>query len=188
MKTGRGFSLIEVFITLALLLILIAVGIPNLINFSVRLKVDNEISQLYRLILLARNSAINSGNTTTLCPLDKSNACSTHWHNELFVFTDLNENKLFEPLNDERIISMKAAIAENDLLIYGKNRTAVTYRATGHLSGWGQNGTFKFCPKGHDDKSKGIVVATSGRVYKSYLSSTGKFKTRSGKVIRCNKK
>lgn len=181
----QGFSLIELFIALAILVIVSAIGIPNLINFSVQMKVDNEISQLYRLLLLTRNSAINSGSTTTLCPLDKGNICDTNWQNTLYVFTDLNDNKQYDPLNDEKIISMKKAIPANDQLQYGKNRIAITYRSTGHLADWGQNGTFKFCPNNHADKSRGIVVATSGRIYKSFKTVKEIEKTRSGKRIFC---
>ena len=57
----RGFSLIEVLVTLAVLMSLITIGVPNLINFTITLKVDSEISRLYNLLLTARNTAINTG-------------------------------------------------------------------------------------------------------------------------------
>ncbi|MEW6991287.1 GspH/FimT family pseudopilin [Colwelliaceae bacterium 6441] len=181
----NGFTLIEVLVALAILTSLIAIGIPSLIDFTVKIKVDNEISHLYRLLLTARNYAINTGKPTTLCPLGDTNQCSDDWSKSLYVFTDPNDNKLFEPNNNEQVIMMKAAIPQQDKLQYGKNRIGVTYTSTGHLSGWGQNGTFKYCPKSHANKSRGIIVATSGRVYKSYQSSTGKEKNRSGTVIIC---
>jgi type IV fimbrial biogenesis protein FimT len=189
MNRYNGFTLIEVLVALAILVSLTAIGVPSLAKYTVKLKVDNEISHLYRLLLSARNSAINSGKPTTVCPLDDENNCSGDWAKSIYVFTDENDNKRFEPNDNEQIIVMKAAISIQDKLQYGKNRLGVTYTSTGHLSGWGQNGTFKYCPKNHLNQSRGIIVATSGRLYKSYQSTTGKNKgkdkNRSGIVIFC---
>ena len=189
MNRYNGFTLIEVLVALAILVSLTAIGVPSLVDYTVKLKVDNEISHLYRLLLSARNSAINSGKPTTVCPLDKQNHCSDDWAQSIYVFTDSNDNKRFEPSDNEQIIVMKNAISVQDKLQYGKNRIGVTYTSTGHLSGWGQNGTFKYCPKNHLNQSRGIIVATSGRLYKSYQSTRGKNKgkdkNRSGTVILC---
>lgn len=189
MNRYNGFTLIEVLVALGILVSLTAIGVPSLLDFTVKLKVDSEISHLYRLLLSARNSAINSGQPTTVCPLDEQNHCSDDWAQSIYVFNDNNDNKRFEPNGGEQIIVMKSAISAQDKLQYGKNRTGVTYSSTGHLSGWGQNGTFKYCPKNHANQSRGIIVATSGRLYKSYQSMTGKHKgkdkNRSGTVILC---
>ncbi|GAA6205896.1 GspH/FimT family pseudopilin [Thalassotalea sp. SU-HH00458] len=185
-----GFTLIEVLVALAVLISLVAIGVPSLMEYTVKLKVDNEISHLYRLLLSARNAAINTGKFTTVCPLNDNNHCTNDWAQPIYVFTDSNDNKRFEPNNDEHIIVMKSAIDEQDKLQYGKNRIGVTYASTGYLSGWGQNGTFKYCPKNHANSSRAIIVATSGRLYKSYQSQTGKHqgkdKNRSGKIILCD--
>ena len=190
MNRSIGFTLIEVLVALAILVSLTAIGVPSLMEFTVKLKVDNEISHLYRLLLSARNAAINTGKFTTVCPLNDENYCTNDWTQSIYVFTDTNDNKRFEPNDNEHIIIMKEAIDEQDKLQYGKNRNGVTYASTGHLSGWGQNGTFKYCPNNHAEQSRGIIVATSGRLYKSYQSQSGKHKgkdkNRSGKIILCN--
>jgi type IV fimbrial biogenesis protein FimT len=186
MKNHSGFTLIEVLISLAILLTVTSLGVPNFIDLTIKLRVDKEISLLYRLLLATRNSAINSGQTITLCPLNSNNQCSADWTLPLYVFTDKNDNKQFEPQANEKIITMKAAINRQDKLQYGKSRIGLSYAPTGHLSGWGQNATFKYCPINHANKSQGIIVATSGRIYKSYQSHSGKNKNRSGTVIICH--
>ena len=185
MNRYNGFTLLESMLSLAILMTLTSIAVPSFLDLTIKLRVDKEISILYRLLLITRNTAINSGIDTTLCPL-VNNACTDDWSLPLYVFLDKNNNKQFEPQNNEKFISMKEAISVNDKLQYGKNRVGITYTATGHLSGWGQNGTFKYCPKNHMEKSRGVVVATSGRVYKSYQSSTGKDKNRSGTIIICS--
>ena len=71
-----GFTLIEILVSLAILLSVLAIGIPSLNNFIVSMRVDNEIYQIRRLILLSRNSAINASTKVTLCPLDEENKLS----------------------------------------------------------------------------------------------------------------
>jgi type IV fimbrial biogenesis protein FimT len=105
----------------------------------------------------------------------------------LSVFIDSNNNKIYEPNSGERIIKVKPPIFAGDTLQYGNTRNGLTYSATGHLSGWGQNATFKYCPKDYDKKSRGIVVSVSGRVYASSDdNTTQRDKNRSGVTITCN--
>ena len=163
-----GFTIIETLVSLAILLSLIAIGVPSLNNFIVYTRVDNEIFTLHRLILIARNTAISANSKVTLCPLDSNGRCKNLWHQELSVFIDINNNKIYDKLQ------------------YGKTRIGLTYAATGHLAGWGQNAIFSYCPKGHNDKNRGIVVATSGRAYVSAANKTNqKNIRRTGALIKC---
>jgi len=181
-----GFTLIETLVAMAIVISLFTIALPSFAELIIKIRVDNEISSLNRLIFVARNTAINNSNNVTLCPLDHENTCNNSWNKVLSVFVDSNNNKIFEPHDGETIISVKSAIADNDKLQYGKKRIGLTYSATGHLSGWGQNATFKYCPKGHDNFSRGIVIAVSGRIYKSSSNNNQHVdKTRSGKKIIC---
>lgn len=186
MSKYTGFTVIELLVTIAIVLSLLTIGVPSLHTFIVNMRVDNEIYHLHRLLLLSRNAAINGNTKVTFCPLDNNNKCVNLWHQELSVFVDINNNKIFEPTLNEKLLAQKSAIKQGDILRYGKTRIGLTYAATGHLSGWGQNATFSYCPKDHFDKSRGIVVASSGR---SYVSAMNKKNTanvrRTGKKITC---
>lgn len=72
----QGFTLIELLISVSIIGVLMMVALPNLSSYLVKSRVDNEISELHRLILTARNAAINSGKNVTLCPLSSSNVLS----------------------------------------------------------------------------------------------------------------
>lgn len=180
----KGFTLIELIVSVSVTSILAAIAVPNLNDFIVRMRVDNEISQLHRMLLLARNTAINHGQNTILCPLDSNSQCTTQWQNELSIFVDINDNKQLDV--NEKIISTRAAINIEDKLVYGKTRNKVTYKPIGHLSGL-SNGTFRYCPKNHEKLSRGIVVARSGRVYQSSdVDSDGIDENRGNKEINCD--
>lgn len=181
-----GFTIIEVLVAMAILLSLIAIGIPSLNDFVIRMRVDNEISLLHRMLLLARNSAINSELYVTICPLNNNAECSVNWQDEISVFSDINRNRTYEPGIGELILKVKPAIKSDDKLQYGKNRNALIYGPTGHLVIWGGNATFKYCPKNHANKSRGIVVSRSGRVYETtYNVKHAQDTNRSGKILVC---
>ncbi|MEH6597409.1 MAG: GspH/FimT family pseudopilin [Colwellia polaris] len=187
MSKCKGFTIIETMVGLAIMMSLISIGVPSLNNFIVFTRVDNEIFSLHRLILTARNSALTNNTSVTLCPLSNKGKCKNLWHQELSVFTDSNNNKVFEPELNEQIVANKSAIKVGDKLQYGKTRIGLTYASTGHLAGWGQNATFSYCPEFHNDKNRGIVVASSGRAYVSASSKTNNTNIRrTGVKIKCN--
>jgi type IV fimbrial biogenesis protein FimT len=181
---SKAFTLIELIISIAVTSILVTIATPSLNEFIVQLRVDNEISQLHRMLLITRNSAINSGQKTIICPLNKVGQCTSQWQNELSVFVDVNDNKIFD--GNENIIIIRASINTEDKLIYGKGRNKITFKPTGQLSGLA-NGTFRYCPQNYKNHSRGIVVARSGRVYQSSdIDNDGIDENRGNKEINCD--
>lgn len=179
----KGFTLTELIISVSVTSILAVVTIPNFNEFIIKMRVDNEISQLHRMLLMTRNSAINSGHKAIICPLDNSFQCTTQWQNELSIFIDVNNNTIFD--TNEKLVRVSEAISIDDSLIYGKGRNKITFKPTGHLSGLA-NGTFRYCPKNYEAYSRGIVVARSGRVYQSSdIDNDGIDENRGNKKITC---
>ncbi len=182
----KGFTLIELMVSVSVTSILTAIAVPNFGDFIVKLRVDNEISQLQRILLITRNAAINSGYKTILCPLDVNSHCTNQWHEELSAFVDVNGNKKFDSDDNEKLLSIRAAIKSQDKLVYGKGRTRITFKPTGQLSGLA-NGTFRYCPKDYEYNARGIVVARSGRLYQSSdIDNDGIDENRGNKEISCD--
>jgi len=179
----KGFTLIELMVSVSVTSILAAIALPNFTEFIIKMRVDNEISHLHRMLLITRNAAINSGQKAIICPLDNNSQCSTQWQNELSVFIDVNNNKMLDA--NEKVIKIRAAITIEDKLVYGKGRTKITFKPTGQLSGLA-NGTFRYCPQNHKNHSRGIVIARSGRVYQSSdVDNDGIDENRGNKEINC---
>ncbi|MFT6987854.1 MAG: type IV fimbrial biogenesis protein FimT [Psychromonas sp.] len=180
----KGFTLIELMVSISVTSILAVIAVPNFSNFIVKIRVNNEISQLHRMLLITRNTAINSGHKVIICPLDNNSQCTTQWQNKLSVFVDVNNNKLFDV--NEKVIKVRPKITSGDALIYGKKRNKITFKPTGQLSGLA-NGTFRYCPQSHKKYSRGIVVARSGRVYQSSdIDNDGIDENRGNKEINCD--
>jgi type IV fimbrial biogenesis protein FimT len=186
LKLSLGMTLIELMVGIGIASILTTIALPSFNDFIVQLRVDNEISRLSRLLLTARNHAINSGDNVILCPLEDNGTCSVKWHEELSVFIDTNNNQQFDIANNELLITTKSPITSGDILIYAKNRNRITYQATGHLFGL-SNGTLRYCPKDYEENSRAIVVARSGRFYATTDNNNdGQDETRSNQKIICD--
>ena len=83
-RRKQGFTLVELMVAIAVVAILSATALPKLNDFLLKMRVDDEISEIQRLLLAARNMAINTGKNTTICPLT-GNSCTNNWQNEISV-------------------------------------------------------------------------------------------------------
>jgi len=181
-----GFTLIELLVGIGIIGIITAIAIPNLNEFMTKTRVDNEISELHRLLLSARNTAINSGKNVTLCPL-ASNACGTDWQNELSVFTNndntLANSKIYDSAN-EKLIKVKSLSKTGDDLQF--DQSVIVFSPTGRLVS-GANSKFTYCPKGNASLARRVEISLSGRVYSSTDSNNdGKDEDRNGADVVCS--
>jgi prepilin-type N-terminal cleavage/methylation domain-containing protein len=185
MKKTQGFTLFELLIGIAILGIITTIALPNLSEFLVKMRVDGEISQFQRMFLTARNGAVNTEQTVTVCSLDTSNTCQNNWTKEITVFTDINNNGIYEPAGNEEILKIKDANTSDDTIKYDNAR--VSYSPSGLLNGTFQ-GTLKYCPKSFADLARGITITSrSGRIYTSVdTNNDGIEEDRNGNKITCS--
>lgn len=155
---------------IAILAILTTIALPKLSDFTVQMRVDNEITEMHRLLLTAKNAAINSGQIATVCPL-VGNACAgNNWQGPVGV------------ISVDGLIKEKSAIKTGDKLQY--TNASVIFTPSGRLGN--AIGTFRYCPTGHLEHSRGIDVSLSGRIYSSAdIDADGEDELRNGAQIIC---
>ena len=171
---ATGFTMIELMVAIAILGILATVAMPNLSEFTIKMRVDNEVREIQRLLLATRNAAINTGANASLCPLRNDDTCdpgNTDWKSRIGIVTS------------EGLVKEREALTNNDALDFVFD--AVTYGATGQLAN-NNIGIFRYCPKGHSTLSRGVELNLSGRgVLTADTNGDGKDQTRQGLNIIC---
>lgn len=173
---GAGFSLIELMVTIAIASIAITIAVPSLSSFIMQMRVDNEVTELQRLLLTTRNAAINSGQNATLCPLKSDDTCqnTTVWTGRIGV------------VSIDGLIKEREPIQTGDSLGFSLN--SVTYSPNGQL-GTANNGLliFSYCPSGNANYCRGVGLSLAGRTYlSSDINGDGKDQDRNGNNITPN--
>jgi len=103
MKTNRenGFTLYELLITIMVLGVVMAVGIPNFNAFTANSRMTSTVNDLHASFLLARSEAARSKANITICsslnPLDANATCSGTLANGWIVFQDDNGDVARDP-------------------------------------------------------------------------------------------
>ena len=174
-KRSSGFSLIEIMVTISIAGIALTIALPSLGGFLAKMRVDNQITELQRLLLTARNSAINTGQNATLCPLNAAgDSCDgANWAGKIGIITDA-----------DGLIKESGAIKSGDELQFKFN--SVIYGPDGQLTN-NNIDLFSYCPKDYPDYSRGVDISLSGRAYLSSDSDgDGKEEDRNGNAITCD--
>ncbi len=182
---STGFTLVELMVTVAIAAIITAVAVPSLGGFIVKMRVDNEVSQLNRLVLSARNSAISFEQPAIVCPL-VNGACTANWQNELTAFIDEDNNGGYNNdgndgnlVNNDKLIKVKAASTAGDSITYA-GQNSIIFSPTGALTA-AVAGSLIYCPQNDTSLARAIVLSLSGRAYlTSDSNGDGKDELRNG--------
>ncbi|MCG8276163.1 GspH/FimT family pseudopilin [Stenotrophomonas sp. NLF4-10] len=95
MKSGtgraRGFSLLELMVTVAVLAILMAIAVPGFSALINRDRLTSQANELVAVIQYARSEAVRLNGPVTLCPSADGAACSgSDWSRSIVLATRNN--------------------------------------------------------------------------------------------------
>lgn len=117
---AKGFSLIELLVTVSLVGILAAIAIPSFTSSIQSNKADTELSDLQRALNYARLEAINRGVTVRIAPTS-----GTAWTGELQVYLVSDANK--------KALRKVAAMSSGGTLVADPNVAAFDFNNLGGL-------------------------------------------------------
>ncbi len=96
-RSGRGFSLIELMVVMSIAAILLAAGVPSFRSLIQNQRMTATVNDFFAAINLTRSEAIQRGTRVDLVPADAAD-----WAMGWVVFVDENDNQ--KPDTGEQII------------------------------------------------------------------------------------
>lgn len=151
MHTGcsaRGFTLLELLITLTTLAILTGLAVPAMSHTLKRSSNNTLANQMILLVQYARSESIVKRRVVTLCGSGSTQQCDGQWSKHILVFVDNNQNGKRE--NGEQLLRVvpTATTAGNLQWRSFGNKAYLQLHPTGRT--WYQNGNFTYCPTNGD--------------------------------------
>ena len=156
---NRGFSLLELMLTVLLAGLLLGLGVPSFADFLARNRQTAEVNALFHALYLARKESIRRRQRVALCPTVDGENCApgADWSAGWLLFENTDRDS--PPKNDpgEPVILVHAV---DPRVRIEANRRGFTSRGTRKRA---TNGTFVFCDPAGRVPAKALVVSYTGR-------------------------
>jgi type IV fimbrial biogenesis protein FimT len=160
---ARGFTLVELVVTVAALGILLAVGVRTIAHGLEAARAADARARLLESLTLAAHRAGLTGAHAVVCPATvDGEACTgtVDWSGGWIVFLDRIEDGV--RADDEHRLLHVPALAGHVRLRSTRGRTRVTFQGNGGNAG--SNLTFTLCDGRGPAQARSLVLANSGRL------------------------
>ncbi len=153
---SKGFTLLELMITLFIVAILFAAAIPSFKDMSTRNRLVTYTNDFIATINLARSEAVRRGSPVSICSSADGKACGGGWSDGWVTFADPDSDGVIADADTDIIRVHEGLASKYSLGADADLATHVTYGADGSAN---TGGAFAVC---HDGKLKGsrAVVLT----------------------------
>jgi type IV fimbrial biogenesis protein FimT len=118
----RGFTLVELMVTIAVATILMIAATPSYVTFQRNAQLSEAVNTFMSAVSAARGNAIKQGRNTYVVPLD-----GTNWSSGWRVYADVDWDKAFTAGTDELILESPAPSSALTITTPTDNSLASSY-------------------------------------------------------------
>jgi type IV fimbrial biogenesis protein FimT len=134
--TARGFGLIELVITIAIVAILTVIALPSYSRIIRQNRVVTDTNTLLSALNLARNEAVARGRPITVCASTNGTSCdgvgTVDWSQGWMVFTDYDPVGVVDAGSGDTVLRVFGPVATQDVLgSVGSTSGYVSFGRTG---------------------------------------------------------
>jgi len=148
MKHVRGFTIVELMVTVLILAIITAIAAPSFSNIMRGSSINSSLLQLRSAFALAREQAVTMQENVTICTSTDGLTCTGNndWESGWIVFTDEDGAGDFDDdgdlipcedgQDDDCVLRMWEGVADKQIIITedtGPDRTFVRYQSDGSI-------------------------------------------------------
>ncbi len=185
MTCARGFTLLELMIVLAIVIVISGMAAPSFHHSVESNRASAHIQRFIRTLNLARHTAITSKEITTLCPTTDGESCGGDWHRGTILFRDKNNNRRVD--SNERLIEVSEAYPQGITLNWRASAGRNSYIRFSPSGAAREFGTFTYCPRSRNTRyAKMLVLNRQGRVHNARdVNGNGIAEKRNGDEPEC---
>lgn len=183
----KGFTIVELIVAMAIMIIVLFVGMPSLKEMSLRNQMTTHINEFIAMQRMARQLALFNKTNVTFCASLDGRACISkkYWSEGALVFVDHNGDRKLD--KEDKIVRFFQANAKELQVTWRafQNKSYLQFGANGWTKN--QNGTFRFCFKGESARfNRAVIITKIGRARLSTDADRDGFhEDGAGEVISC---
>lgn len=168
MKLQRGFTIIELMVTVVIIAVLLILGVPSFSRTIEQNKLSTQVNDLISTLQYARSESVKTGKRITVCMSDDGTDCgATGYEDGWIVFVD-DVSSDGDLDAGEQLLKIHEALDTN-MTLRGNNRYVnfISYLPTGGIANADPNTDqdhFVLCKENIISKSRAVYVTTPGRV------------------------
>lgn len=161
----RGFTLVELLASLAIVSIILAIGLPAFSSVIENTKRKDAVYEILGMLNFARDMAVSNSRNVIICPSENKLDCSStqNWSTNLLVYIDQNKN---DKKDEDELLLRTFDMTANEQSLNWKsfgNKSFLSFYADG-TTGF-QSGRIYYCYKGGQEiqNKAQIIVYRTGR-------------------------